>query len=224
MTVSIASRCGRTGMFGVAVVSSSPAVAARCAHVRAGVGAACTQNVTDPRLGPVLLDALASGNGAEAALGAAVAATPHVAYRQLSLVDVQGTARAYSGAHTLGTHAFVTGPGVVAAGNLLASEAVPQAMVSAFLDRPQDHLGDRLMAALRAAAGAGGEQGPVRSGGLLIADVVPWPVTDLRVDHADDPISGLAALWELWRPLADDYVTRALDPDAAPSFGVPGDR
>lgn len=51
MTFSIVGRCARTGMFGVAVSSSSPAVAARCAHARAGVGAVSTQNVTDPSLG-----------------------------------------------------------------------------------------------------------------------------------------------------------------------------
>jgi len=30
-------------------------------------------------------------------------------------------------------------------------------------------------------------------------------------------------VWEVWRPQMDDYVTRALDPSAAPSYGVPGD-
>ena len=58
MTLSIAGRCERTGQFGIAISSSSPAVAARCAWVRAGVGAACTQNITDPRLGTRLLDLL----------------------------------------------------------------------------------------------------------------------------------------------------------------------
>lgn len=52
MTFSISARCPRTGQFGIAVSSSSPAVAARCAHARAGVGAVATQNITDPTLGP----------------------------------------------------------------------------------------------------------------------------------------------------------------------------
>ncbi|GIR51209.1 MAG: hypothetical protein CM15mP60_2700 [Alphaproteobacteria bacterium] len=52
MTFSIVARCAKTGQFGMAVASSSPAVAARCAYARAGVGAAASQNVTDPRLGP----------------------------------------------------------------------------------------------------------------------------------------------------------------------------
>ncbi len=77
---------------------------------------------------------------------------------------------------------------------------------------------------MQAGLTAGGEAGPVRSAGLLLADKVPWPVADLRVDWHDDPIGELARLWELWKPQLDAYVTRALDPDAAPSYGVPGER
>ena len=51
MTFSIVARCVDTGMFAVAVTSSSPAVAARCAYARASVGAVASQNVTDPTLG-----------------------------------------------------------------------------------------------------------------------------------------------------------------------------
>ena len=68
MTFSIAGRCAKTGMFGVAISSSSPAVGARCAHARAGVGAFGTQNVTDPRLGPQGLDLMATGASAEQAI------------------------------------------------------------------------------------------------------------------------------------------------------------
>ena len=39
MTFSLVARCEDTGMFGIAISSSSPAVAARCAYTRAGVGA-----------------------------------------------------------------------------------------------------------------------------------------------------------------------------------------
>ena len=61
MTFSIAARCARTGMLGLAVSSSSPAVAARCAYARAQVGAVASQNITDPTLGPRLLDLMALG-------------------------------------------------------------------------------------------------------------------------------------------------------------------
>ena len=72
MTLSIAGRCARSGEFGVAISSSSPAVAARCAWARADVGAACTQNITDPRLGKVLLDSIANGDAASEAMAAIV--------------------------------------------------------------------------------------------------------------------------------------------------------
>ena len=73
MTFSIAARCARTGAFAVAVTSSSPAVAARCAYARAGVGAVTTQNITDPRLGPLALDFLSQGMTAAQACAAVTA-------------------------------------------------------------------------------------------------------------------------------------------------------
>ena len=211
------------GRFGAVVTSSSPAVAARCIAVRAGVGAAASQNITDPRLRARLLDRLAAGAPPQQAIDEIVASEPDAEYRQLTAIDAQGRTAAFSGAHTLGGHACARGAGAVAAGNLLADEAVPARMVEAFEARGGEPLGDRLIAALRAGAAAGGEEGPVRSAGLLIADTVAWPVADLRVDWADDPVETLARLWERWAPESDSYVRRALDPSAAPSFGVPGD-
>ncbi len=223
MTFSLAARCPQTGMFGVVVSSSSPAVAARCAYVRAGVGAACSQNITDPRLGPRLLDLLGGGVAAAEAMAAVVAVEPRIGYRQLTVVDAAGGTAAFSGAHTLGTHNTAETENAVAAGNLLATPEIPGAMLLAFAEHRAAHLGDRLVAALAAALAAGGEAGPVRSAGLLLAAEVPWPVADLRVDWSDHPIDDLARLWTLWKPQMADYVTRALNPESAPSYGVPGD-
>ena len=225
MTFSLLGIDAETGRLGGVISSSSPAVAARCLAVRAGVGTAASQNVTDPRLGPRLLDLLATGRSARDAIDDIVASAPDVGYRQLAVVDRQGRTAAYSGANALGRHACAQGGGAVAAGNLLADEGVPQRMVDAFAAAAGAALGDRLVAALRAGLAAGGEEGPVGSAGLLLADpVVAWPVADLRVDWAEDPIADLAALWELWKPQSDSYVRRALEPAAAPSFDVPGDR
>lgn len=210
-------------MVGTAVTSSSPAVAARCAHARAGAGAAASQNVTDPRLGPAVLGHLAAGRPAQQAVDAALAKAPGAAYRQVTAVDESGSTGAFSGAYTLGTHAVAHGPGAAAAGNLLASADVPVAMVEAFAADAGAHLGARLIAALRAGLEAGGEEGPVRSAGVVVCDRVEWPVVDLRVDWDGDPIVRLAELWAIWEPQIGDYVTRALDPAASPGFGVPGD-
>lgn len=227
MTFSILGRCERTGRLGMAITSSSPAVAARCSRVRAGVGVAASQNVTDPRLGTALLDTLAAGNSAQAAIDAVAAAAPHAAYRQLAVVDADGRSAAWSGAQTLGIHGTRTGAGWACAGNLLASQSVLKAVAARFAESDQPELEDRLLVALAAGLEAGGEAGPLGSAGLLVADAVVWPVTDLRVDWADadgaGPIERLAALWERWAPQRDDYVTRGLDPRSAPGYGVPGD-
>lgn len=223
MTFSLVGRCARTGMLGLVVTSSSPAVAARCAWARAGVGAVSTQNVTDPSLGPRVLDRLALGRSAADALAEVMSTAPHAEYRQLAVVDAAGGTASYSGARTLGRHNSSGGTDCRAAGNLLADEKVTAAMVVAFELRPQDHLAGRLLDALRAGAVAGGEEGPVRSAGLLVVDEVTWPVTDLRVDWHDDPITQLGRLWAVWRPQEAAYVQRAVDPTAAPSYGVPGD-
>lgn len=224
MTFSISARCTETGMFGIAVSSSSPCVAARCAHARAGVGAVATQNITDPRLGPRGLDLMASGMSASEALETMKKDAPHLEYRQLALVDVSGNTASFSGAHTLGTNRFATGEGVIAAGNLLANPGVPDAMVAAFAGLKGKNLGDRLVAAMLAAEKAGGEEGPVHSVGMLLVRKEAWPIADLRVDWADnDPIQQLADLWDRWKGEMEAYVSRALNPSVAPSYGVPGD-
>jgi uncharacterized Ntn-hydrolase superfamily protein len=223
MTFSLVGRCARTGMLGLVVSSSSPAVAARCGWARAGVGAVATQNVTDPELGPRLLDLLARGHPAAGALAGLMSSAPHAEYRQLAVVDAAGRTASFSGARTLGRHSTSAGRDCLAAGNLLADDKVTAAMTAAFGRRPQDQLAGRLLGALRAGAAAGGEEGPVRSAGLLVVDEVSWPVTDLRVDWHDDPVAELARLWAVWQPQEQAYVQRALDPTAAPSYGVPGD-
>lgn len=223
MTFSISARCEKTGMLGIAISSSSPAVSARCAHARAGVGVVATQNITDPSLGPKGLDVLAAGLSAEKALARLLEGYETAPWRQVVILDKDGHAAVHSGAHTLGINATAKGKNCAAAGNLLANTEVPAAIVAAF-EAAQGHLGDRLLAAMQAGLAAGGEAGPVHSAGLYLVRDVSWPVADLRVDWAEaDPIGALVNLWSLYKPQLEDYVTRAMDPTAAPSYGVPGD-
>jgi uncharacterized Ntn-hydrolase superfamily protein len=212
MTFSLVGCCDRTGAVGAVIASASMAVAARCAAARAGAGAVCSQSTTDPRLREALLEAMASGQAAADALAALTARTEDIAYRQLAVVDPAGRSACYSGELTLGEAADVRAAGAAAAGNLLADLGVPAAMLDAFQNTAGASLGDRLIAALQAGLAAGGEISPVRSAGMVIAESVPWPVTDLRVDWHEDPVGRLALLWEAWQPQAESYVQRALRP------------
>ena len=223
MTFSLVARCAATGQFGMVISSSSPAVAARCAHVRAGVGVAASQNVTDPALGPLLLDALEGGASALQAIEKVTLGRPHIDYRQLLVVDATGGAAMHSGAQVLGLWGEAQGRDCAAGGNLLANTGIPVAMISAF-ERAKGHLGDRLLAALMAGLAAGGEAGPVHSAGMKIADRLSWPLVDLRIDWTEHcPIAALATAWCVYRPQMLAYVQRAENPTQAPSYGVPGD-
>ncbi len=223
MTFSIVARCTKTGMFGIAVSSSSPAVAARCAYAQAGVGALASQNVTDPTLGMRGLELMARGASATETVAILKRTGANPEYRQVLAVDANGASAIHSGPKALGTWAEAQAENVACGGNLLASDSIPQVMVDAFL-ASQGELGDRLIATMQAALKAGGEAGPVRSSGMKLVRDVRWPVADLRCDWTDGcPIEELAKLWDIYRPQLDGYVTRALNPSDAPSYGVPGD-
>lgn len=225
MTFSIIVRDPETGEFGSAISSSSPAVAARCVNLADGVGAVNSQNVTDPRLGPELLDELSRGFSAQQALDNVVARANSnaITYRQLLVLDAQGRSAVYSGPNALGTFGEVLDDNVAAGGNMLASLDVLDAMVDAAMST-SGLLEKRLHAALEAAVAAGGEEGPVHSAGLSVVGNAGWRITDLRVDWTQgDPVQELGEILEVWLPQRDDYVTRGINPTSAPSYGVPGD-
>ena len=223
MTFSLTARCARTGMLGVAVTSSSPAVAARCAWACGGVGAVASQNVTDPGLGIMGLDLLGQGYGAARAMELLVSARAYSEFRQLAMVDRLGHAAHHSGRRTLGTNCVAEGDGCVAAGNLLDNAGVPVAMIRGFGESPRDHLAQRLVSALRAGLDAGGEEGAVRSAGVKVCHEHAWPVCDLRVDWHDEPIAELQRIMDVYAPQMEAYIQRALNPREAPNYGVPGD-
>ena len=223
MTFSLVARCSQTGMFGVAIASSSPAVAARCAYARAGVGAVASQNITDPTLGPLTLDLMRDGHSADDAVAQVKAQGRFIDYRQVLAVDVKGGTAIHSGPNSLGIWTQAQAENVASGGNLLQNERVPQAIVDGFLSAV-GHIGDRLLAAMHAGLSAGGEAGPIHSAGMMIVDKVNWPVADLRCDWTEEcPIKAVEAAWNIYKPQIDAYVQRALDPRDAPSYGVPGD-
>lgn len=213
MTFSIVAREPDASLFGIAMASSSPAAAARCAHARAGVGAVVTQNITNPALGPAVLELLQRGRQADAAVEIALATEPYASYRQLLAIGPSGPAVIHSGSHVSGVHGEAIGKHAAAAGTLLASPGVPGAMLESF-EQAKGYFGNRLLTALHAALIAGGEAGPIHSASLLIVRDIAWPIVDLRVDWTeDDPIAALFATWDVYVPQIEDYVQQAWRPN-----------
>jgi len=222
MTFSIAGICPDTGMLGCAISSSSIAVASRCAFVRAGTGVALTQNVTNPDLGPMVLDYLQRGRSPDRVMQVLHQADQSIQWRQLGILNAKGEGITFSGKHSLGIHCTHVGSTGLAMGNLLANEDVPQAMLEAF-STSKGHLAGRLLDALTAGLQAGGETGPVHSAGVLVCAGPRWPVVDLRVDWHIDPIHELNMIWRNYQPQMQAYITRSSDPANAERHGVPGE-
>ena len=64
----------------------------------------------------------------------------------------------------------------------------------------------------------------MHSAALVVVDDLLWPIVNLRVDWADeDPIGALDQLWQAYRPQLQAYIDRALNPQIAPGYAVPGD-
>jgi len=223
MTFSLVAKCEETGMFGTAVTSSSPAVAARCSYTRSAVGAVSSQNITDPSLGSYALDLLEDGLTAKEVITKIKKEKNNLEFRQILIIDGRGQLAIHSGSNSLGVFSEAFGINVLSAGNLLANKEVTKAVVEKF-EKTQGHLGDRLIAALQGGLDAGGEAGPIHSAGMKISDKVSWPIVDVRCDWSDDcPIKALSELWKIYKPQVNDYLQRALDPTKSPSYGVPGD-
>jgi uncharacterized Ntn-hydrolase superfamily protein len=187
------------------------------------VGAAASQNITDPDLGPLALQAMAAGRTPAQAL-ADLQSRPFIEYRQLMAIDASNPPSVVTGTRCLGTIASAVGTHAACAGNMLATRDIPAAMLAAF-EAAEGPLAHRMMQAMLAGQAAGGEEGPVHSAGLLVYGELDWPIVDLRLDWVDaDPVQALDVVWKLYEPQIEAYVTRARDPRAAPSFGVPGAR
>ena len=181
-----------------------------------------SQNITDPALGVMALDIMAQGVAPHQALEH-LREQPHIDYRQLMAINAGDPPAAFTGASALGTLASAVGVHAACAGNMLASRGVPHAMLRAF-DAAEGSLAERLMLAMLAGQAAGGEEGPVHSAGLLVVGDLSWPSVDLRLDWVENgPVEALYKIWKLYEPQEHAYITRAKDPRAAPSFGVPGD-
>jgi uncharacterized Ntn-hydrolase superfamily protein len=214
MTFSLAARCSRTGQLGACVATSDIAVGARVPWAEAGVGAVLTQNRTDPRLGPAGLALLRAGADAAGAVRDLAGRAEHGRWRQLAVVDAGGGTAVFHGSLLGEDGVDARGPGCAAIGNMLARPTVCRAMADRFAATEHEPLAERLVGALEAGLGEGGEGRPLRSAALLVVAGERFPFVDLRVDRHPSPVAELRSLWDEYGPRADEFVARALDPDA----------
>lgn len=203
-TFSIVARDPATGELGVAVQSHWFSVGSVVPWAEAGVGAVATQSIVEPGYGPLGLDLMRAGKSAPEALKALLAADANADVRQVAMVDAQGRSAAHTGEHCIQMAGDVVGKGFTTEANLMEKNTVWGAMARAFEDSRGD-LTDRLLAALEAAQGEGGDIRGKQSAAILVvagkSTGRPWVdrLVDLRVDDSNDPINELKRLVKLNR-------------------------
>lgn len=204
MTFSLVAHDPDTGQVGVAAMTAMVGVGKLVSHARSGTGAAASQAFLNPYLAVDGLDRLAAGGRAVETLEHLIAVDPGSIGRQFALVDTVGGSAAWTGdepdewkGHRTGTTA--DGGGWACQGNRLAGPQVLDSAIAVFLADPGRPLVDRLLAALDAGERAGGDTNGHRSATVLVMGTEAYPLWDLRIDHGEDPLSDLHALYDVVR-------------------------
>jgi len=227
-TYSIVARDAKTGELGVAVQTHWFSVGTSVAWARPGVGAVATQSFTERSYGPLGLEMMAVGKTADQAMKALLAADDHTDVRQVGMVDAKGNTAVHTGEHAIIEHCHHEGEGFTVQANLMLKAAVCDAMIKAYTTSSDD-LAGRMMAALEAAQGEGGDIRGKQSAALVVvsgdSSKERWNGThfDLRVDDNPDPITELRRLLTVARgykmmQAGDDYWTEGKVKEALESY------
>ena len=202
-TFSVVAADPRTGELGVAVQSRFLAVGAVVPWARAGVGAVATQSLANTTYGPEGLKLLAAGKSPGDVVKTLTEQDPARAVRQLGVVSADGRAATFTGAECNAWAGGRLGKNFAVQGNILAGEAVVEAMAASLEKSEGGKLAQRLIDALAAGQAAGGDKRGMQSAALLVVRE-GWGYAglndryrDLRVDDHPAPITELQRLYDL---------------------------
>lgn len=218
MTYSIVARDRKTGEMGVAVQSHYFSVGSVVTWARSGVGAVATQAMVDIRYGPLGLELMSSGKGAKETLESLLGGDPKRETRQVAMVDARGEVAVHTGSKCIPHAGHSSGGGFSCQGNIMRSAKVWGAMKKTYQGTEGLPLPERLLAALEAGEGAGGDARGKQSAAILVVgkDVKPteWEgkVMELRIEDHPEPLPELRRLIRYqrgyeWVTKGDDLLT-----------------
>jgi uncharacterized Ntn-hydrolase superfamily protein len=201
-TFSIVAFDPETDSLGVAVQSKFLAVGSVVPWACAGVGAVATQAMANYNYGPHGLDLMSEGNSAEQTVQALTSADENREQRQVGIVDALGRTSTFTGSECFDWAGGVTGEHYAAQGNILVGRETVEAMASTY-EQTDGDLAARLLSALDAGQGAGGDSRGKQSAALLVVREGGGyggdndRVVDLRVDDHPEPIRELIRIRDL---------------------------
>ena len=198
-TYSIVARDAETGGLGVAVQSHWFSVGSMVSWAEPGVGVVATQSFVDPNYGPLGLQLMRAGKTAAEALAALVAIDEYANVRQVGMVDANGVVANHTGDSSIADHCDIAGDNYSVQANMMWKPTVCEAMAAAF-EAADGDLAERMMVALEAAQGEGGDIRGKQSAAMLVVNndrsQPAWGgrVIDLRVEDHAEPLAELRRL------------------------------
>jgi uncharacterized Ntn-hydrolase superfamily protein len=199
MTWALLAHAPEPGSCAVAGPTGALAVGASCPFVRTGVGAVSTQSITNRYLGPAVLDGMARGLSPAMAIEGALVGDEGKHLRQVHAIDGHGRHAAWTGQHCVEWCGSHSGTGWSVAGNMLSGPQVIADTAASFIARQDLALPERMLNALQAGEGAGGDKRGRQSAALKLVTTEDFPDIDLRVDDHTAPLDELERLLRLWR-------------------------
>ena len=218
MTWSIVAYDKASGAFAAAVTTRSLAVGSRCPFVRAGVGAVCTQSISNWYLGPKILDLIERDVEPAAAIEVALLADEGRHLRQVHAVDRHGRTAAWTGRNCVDWAGDRPGDGFSVAGNMLSGEAVVDTTFETYLKGGGLAMPERMLAALDAGQQAGGDRRGRQSAAIQLVTTEDYPDIDFRVDDNPEPLVEMRRLLGIYR--RDVEPQRQIRPTRANPSGV----
>jgi len=163
-----------TGQSGAGVTTRVPFVGRAVPHVRAGVGAVCTQASTMVEYGPRGLDLLAKGVEPAAALAQLLSDDQQRESRQVGLIDMKGRSAAHSGKQNGNWAGSRQGLNYTVQANIMVGPEVVEAIANSFEATAGTSmpLAERMILAMEAGQAKGGDRrwGNLQSAAIKIAD------------------------------------------------------
>jgi uncharacterized Ntn-hydrolase superfamily protein len=220
MTYSIIARCPRSGKLGLGITTFSLAAGGRCEGILAGVGVCKTQAYVNRGNDTLAIELLEQGFGPARVMQVLEQNDSDFAYRQIAVLDRDGTAAAHTGTKTRPWSGHIVGPGYIAFGNVLAGPHVVEAISAGYLSDPEAPLEFRLLAALEGGRDAGGQSGAgghlaERSAAIRVVSHPDYPEIDVRVDLHDDAVVELRRVLMEFKKYQTFYRDRGRNPREA---------
>jgi uncharacterized Ntn-hydrolase superfamily protein len=163
-----------TGQSGASVTTRVPFVGRAVPHVRAGVGAVCTQASTVVEYGPRGLDLLAKGVEPQAVLAQLLADDQQRESRQVGVIDMRGRSAAHTGKQNGNWAGSRQGATYTVQANIMVGPEVVEAVARTFeaSEGTGMPLAERMILAMEAGYAKGGDRrwGNLQSAAIKVAD------------------------------------------------------